>query len=196
MRNDELDLLTIDAMVRGDDATPEAWTHLIAHPAGARIWADATARRAQVDALARIIIAYPWIAALRGQLRSIRQQMSMPSFSVTMWPRSALLNAVLGPASMESAQVLPISWGSLSVHEIPLGETVYLRADSPGRIQVFVVTSTGSQHLPTASWELEAGESPVVLLAAQSSESIDDLRSVLDTARSIAGVVLLEERKE
>jgi hypothetical protein len=192
MRNDELDLLTIDAMVRGDDATPEAWTRLIAHPAGARIWADATARRAQVDALARII-AYPWIAALRGQLRSIREQMSMPSFSVTMWPRSALLNAVLGPASMESAQVLPISWGSLSVHEIPLGETVYLRADSPGQIQVFVVTAQGSQRLPAASWELEAGESPVVLLATQSSESIDDLRSVLDTARPVAGVVLLEK---
>lgn len=195
MKLPAIDPVTLDAMVRADPAPAEAWASLVASSEGAHSWAAAVKRRAVVDSVSLALIRYPWIASLTKSLRSIREKMSVPDFSVQLWPRQALLNAVLAPSNSEPDHVMPLDWGSLTIRELALGETVHLSAERPGQVRVFALNGQATQLLPTASWELEANEAPVVLLAIAQDMEGASVQTALAAAAPMAGVILLERRQ-
>lgn len=192
MKAGPLDRLTLDSLVRGDEADPDAWGSLVVSSTAAEQWSQAVARRAKLDTLASVLLTCPWVPELYSAIRSISRKRRPPTFTAQCWPRQALLGSVLGPGQVESARIINVDWGTLVTRPTALGETVHMRTERASAIQVFAVTRQGSQPLPGASWELEPGEAPVVLLAIAAEEQPQTLEAAVSAAQAVAGVILIE----
>ncbi len=80
-------------------------------------------------------------------------------------------------------------WGEVRRFDIPLKTTVKLRV--PPACQLWYRTSAGSAPLTESAWQLEAGESPVLITVTESTSAKSADAAVANGARA-AGVLLVQ----
>ncbi len=156
------DAVTLDAMILGTDADEDraAWGDLLAAPEAAVVWRDAVERRSRIDAFARAVAAYPWLAdaslTLRREMRRLRN-LQWPGARVTFG--SPLLATLAGEA-MES---VALAQGETRTVEVPVGAEV--RVLLPDDTLLRRITPAGAEAYDHPGWLMERGDGLVVLVA-------------------------------
>jgi hypothetical protein len=176
------DPLTLDRMVLGTDDGDDlsAWSDLLASPDASTAWAVAVERRQRVDALAFVVAGQPWLAPLMLAWRRVmRRAPPFASWSAEVRFASQFAVSLTAPDRRD----FKLRQGATEVLELILGETVSVSL--PPGATLRQVTRLGVLPTSLLEWTLEAGEAPVVLLAARASDGA-----------LMATLVLVEAQKE
>jgi hypothetical protein len=110
-------------------------------------------------------------------LASIHPAESQPDFAASL------------SASNDKPKVIELVWGEFPRVELAVGESVELEV--PPTCQLWYALSGGSSPFHEARWMLERGESPVLIIATESSHAYTLEEALAGGGRS-AGMILIE----
>ena len=193
---------TLDALILGasepeDDA---AWEALVRHPGGERAWNDALARRRRMDLVASAIRGRPWLARAVQRLRTLgRTRKHTPGTELSFLFLDAelddLASATLGPAEDQwDATPLQPEWGRVVSIRVRVGAAVSLQLSAGSEVVDVRYVCNGSEgNLPSRTWRLEPGESPVLLVALAGTSPELALDEAMTRSTGMWGMLLLED---
>lgn len=195
MSEEILDRLTLDAMLSGDEEVDQsAWLALLSSPDAPRLWDEALARRRSLDRLAGIVRAHPWLAGPILKLKRARRKVSA---ALSPQNLNALKGALEGAGQFEAVlgegevQTIDVSWSSIQVVMLEEGEKFLFRAPEGARI--FYQWEEQDGELVDQAWEMESGESPVVLTLFLPEEGLMTFEEYRDSGAPRATVILIEK---
>lgn len=170
------------ATVHDDAAVHRIWSAVEGAPA--EVLAAALPEQAP-DEVAQLARSRPWLeAACR------RVQLSATALAQVAAGISAYVPLNLAASLGESSPIsVELSWGEVRRLGISLKTTVELRA--PATCQLWHSTPDRSALLSTTAWQLEPGESPVLITATESTDA-KTLEEALARGCRAAGLVLIE----
>lgn len=179
--------------VRDDSYTAEVW-RTVAH-APAQLLADALPVQAHhgAEELGRLASKHAWLGALYSKLRrfideaaeaisagilaSINPAGSQPDFAASL------------SASAGTSRRIELVWGEFPCVELTVGESIAL--DVPPTCQLWYALDGASSSFPDANWKFERDESPVLIVATESSNA-QTLEDALTIGGRVAGLILVE----
>lgn len=154
----------LDLLVLGvsDPDLDEDWAALAVATESERAWRTAMERRRRRDRTAQLLTSAEWLASslirLRIAMRSARASAQLLGHAGSA-PSPLLSN--LAPGTPE---VVELRAGRTTTLELPLDSVVLVEVAEG--VEVSWETSIGHGFLPGRRWKLEAGEAPVLLVAA------------------------------
>lgn len=144
------------------------------------------------DELTRLASKHPWLDALYSKLRRVFDEGEVAAAGILASFKSAGAQPDLAAslsASNDAPNELELVWGELSRVELAVGESVELEV--PLTCQLWYSLSSGTLLFPQAKWLLERDESPVLIIATESSDA-QTLEDALERGVRAAGLVLVE----
>lgn len=196
-----LDHGSLQCLVAGTlDAEDErrAWAELLTHPGAPGKWQRAVQERTRLDGIARAVAGRPWLARQLLLIAQVgRRFTTLPRHPLELWPSSALLEATLAPSNRDAEYMIELEWGRVLVSQVPVGSAVEIRPrDASVDLHVFGMSGGQEVSVSSRSWQLDKGESPVLLVAGIHGEKVATLRELLAQSAASAAVILVEAVSE
>jgi hypothetical protein len=189
------DRSTLDAMVLGsdDEQDLDAWKDLVASESASEAWAEAVTRRERMDAFAARIAGREWLASALHRVRRLcRCAASVDVEGIRGVWRPSLAGAYLDEA--RPRRTVELRWGDEQAVVAEPGDRFEFVL--PPGTRLFFVTE-GKAGKAGKGWEMEAGESPVLLLAIHADDTaFEDLDEALAQGRTVATLMLIAKERE
>jgi hypothetical protein len=177
------------------DASPLARVWRAVERAPAQLLADALPIPARPGAqeLSRLASKYPWLDALYSKLQRVLDETTAAvatQLSAFIQPAEAQLDLAASlSASGDRPKAIELVWGKFPCVELAVDELVELEV--PPTCQLWYALAGGSSSFPEASWVLVHNESPVLIIATESSHA-QTLEEALASGGRAAGLILVE----
>jgi hypothetical protein len=190
------DVATLDALVLGTDEVRDqpAWEWLVGTSGSGDIWAEAVARREELDRFAAALAAHPWLASTMARMRKLGRLLAEWRLEAMVVSDEGAWAASLGPSDKRPMLLARPSWGQLEPVTVGLGTVVELRPAGAAIQEVcfFFRSPQGEGSLAEGRWRLEPGEAPVMLVACMEGSSKRTLDEALAGGAAVAGIVLMD----
>jgi hypothetical protein len=177
--------------VRNDSTVGEMWRAVELAPAYALVDALPIPEMFEVKDTAHLAVGRPWLQAAFAWLRRSSERFARAaagiSDSVSSIGAEPDFAASLGAAD---SLVVDLIWGE--IHRIDLALSATVRFSAPANSQLWYLTSSMDGELRGHDWKLEPGESPVLVVATDSSDATS-LNDAVERGHRLAALILVEE---